>query len=292
MITGLRQSLRARAADLRAHPFVALLLAALAVRIVAVASDRTKAAAYLGACVACVVAADAIAGGQADRRRGETTAAEPRLPVRAPWTEMIVLSALCGLGTFAVLLRTGAFEGAVSGIARGVVLVAGMGCLFQVVPLVWLRLRGYGFRDLGARWTGAGVGAASALVIAGTALLVAPDDAPIVKLVRAGAWREFALFATAAPQVFAEEFLRMTFQTRIAALTRNAALGWLLASIPWAVLHVPAWVASGDGVEAALGGAARIVPIGLVWGFLTWRTGSLVPAMLAHWLNVWGLQNP
>lgn len=288
----IRASIEARAADLRAHPVVGLLLAALAVWIFVRASDRTKAAAYLGACVACVVVADAIAGGRADRKRGATAAAEPRFPVRSPWTEMIVLSALCGLGTFAVLLRTGAFEGAVSGIARGAVLVAGMACLFQIAPLLWLRLRGYGLRDLGARWTGARAGAASALVVAVTALVVAPEDAPIVKLVRAGAWREFALFATVVPQVFAEEFLRMTFQTRIAALTRNAALGWLLASIPWAVLHVPAWVASGDGVEAALGGAARIVPIGLVWGFLTWRTGSLVPAMLAHWLNVWGLQNP
>lgn len=84
----------------------------------------------------------------------------------------------------------------------------------------------------------------------------------------------------------------MTLQTRIAALTKNAALGWLLASLPWTVLHVPAWIGSGDSLPGALGGALRIVPIGLVWRFLTWRTGRLVPALIAHELNIFGLQNP
>lgn len=106
-------------------------------------------------------------------------------------------------------------------------------------------------------------------------------------MARAGARAELALLLTTTPQFIAEEFLPMTTQTRIAALTKNAALGWLLASLPWAVLHVPAWIGSGDSLRGAL----RIVPIGLVWRFLTWRTGRLVPALIAHELNIFGLQN-
>ena len=38
-------------------------------------------------------------------------------------------------------------------------------------------------------------------------------------------------------------------------------------------------------------GAVRIVPLGLMWGYITYRTKSLLPATLVHGLNVWGLQN-
>ena len=38
-------------------------------------------------------------------------------------------------------------------------------------------------------------------------------------------------------------------------------------------------------------GVLDIVPLGLLWGYLTHRTGSLVPAVLLHLTNFWGLQN-
>ena len=37
--------------------------------------------------------------------------------------------------------------------------------------------------------------------------------------------------------------------------------------------------------------AIRIIPIGLLWGFLSWRTRSWLPALVAHGFNLWGLQN-
>jgi Type II CAAX prenyl endopeptidase Rce1-like len=43
-------------------------------------------------------------------------------------------------------------------------------------------------------------------------------------------------------------------------------------------------------VEAMLG-VINIVPLGLLWGYLTHRTGSFLPSMLLHGLNFWGLQN-
>jgi membrane protease YdiL (CAAX protease family) len=43
-------------------------------------------------------------------------------------------------------------------------------------------------------------------------------------------------------------------------------------------------------LETALS-SIRIIPIGLVWGYLTHRTKSFVPATLVHGANFWGLQN-
>lgn len=81
----------------------------------------------------------------------------------------------------------------------------------------WLP-RGRTGRALGARWTGARAGLACVAVVAAVALLVDPDGAPVVKVAHAGAWAELALLLTTTPQVIAEEFFRVTLQTRIGAL--------------------------------------------------------------------------
>lgn len=35
----------------------------------------------------------------------------------------------------------------------------------------------------------------------------------------------------------------------------------------------------------------QIIPIGFIWGYLTQRTKSIVPATIAHGINLWGFQN-
>ncbi len=293
MLSRLLAALRRRTADVRAHPLVTLTLLALAAWIVTVASDKPKAIAYLAACFVCALVADALAPGSADGKRGETTAGEPRLPVVRPRAEFHALSVFVAFSALGMHARFGVLDGLVPRPAQLVLIVVGMLCLLQVVPVLWLAWRGYRATTLGVRWTGAPTALVCAAIVAATALSIDPDGAPFVKAVRAGAWAELALvLAGAAPQIIAEEGLRLTLQTRIAALTSNAALGWLLATLPWALLHIPAWIDSGDSLQGAVGGALRIVPIGLMWGFLTWRTGSIVPALLAHQLNVFGLQNP
>lgn len=293
MLSRLFAALHRRTADVRAHPLVTLTLLALATWIVTVASDKPKAIAYLAACIVCALVADALARGSADGERGATTAGEPRLPVVRPRAEFLTLSVFVAFSALGMHARFGVLEGLAPRPAQLVLLVVGMLCLLQIVPVLWLAWRGYRANALGVRWTGMSAALACAAVVAATALSVDPAGAPLVKAVRAGAWAELALvIAGAAPQVIAEEVLRLTLQTRIAALTKNAALGWLLATLPWALLHIPAWIDNGDSLQGAVGGALRIVPIGLMWGFLTWRTGSIVPALLAHQLNVFGLQNP
>ncbi|MBL8803493.1 MAG: CPBP family intramembrane metalloprotease [Planctomycetes bacterium] len=293
MLSRLFAALHRRTADVRAHPLVTWTLLALATWIVTVASDKPKAIAYLAACIVCALVADALTSQPADGKRGETTAGEPRLRVESPRTEFLVLCAFAAFAAPGMYAGFGVFDGLAPRPLLVALRIVGLLCLMQVVPILWLVIRSYRAPALGLRWTGVRAALACVAVVAVTALSVDLDDAPIVKGARAGAWTELALLvALPSLQVFAEEVLRLTLQTRIAALTKNAALGWLLATLPWALLHIPKWIDNGDPLEGALGGALRIVPIGLMWGFLTWRTGSIVPALLAHQLNVFGLQNP
>jgi membrane protease YdiL (CAAX protease family) len=55
-------------------------------------------------------------------------------------------------------------------------------------------------------------------------------------------------------------------------------------------MHAPKWAAEDDAIEALLS-SIRIVPLGLTWGYLTYRTRGLLPAVLVHGTNFWGLQN-
>jgi membrane protease YdiL (CAAX protease family) len=92
-----------------------------------------------------------------------------------------------------------------------------------------------------------------------------------------------------------EELYRHLMQTRLGALLRNRALGWLLASFLWGFAHLPAnateafesWPAFGQGLIEA----AAMTPLGLLWGYLTLRSKSVVPALLIHGTNLWQLHN-
>ncbi len=42
---------------------------------------------------------------------------------------------------------------------------------------------------------------------------------------------------------------------------------------------------------AVVGAPENVAPLGPPWGCMTRRTGSFVPATLAHAVNLWGLQN-
>jgi len=90
-----------------------------------------------------------------------------------------------------------------------------------------------------------------------------------------------------------EEFLRMLMQTRFGAALRNPALGFVLASMVWALMHVPNFGQDfrKDGIWPAILAAIHIMPVGFMWGYLTFRTKSLFSAVMVHGFNLWGLQN-
>jgi len=88
-----------------------------------------------------------------------------------------------------------------------------------------------------------------------------------------------------------EEFFRTIGQTRLGALLRNNGMGWYIATVIWALFHVPKWYSETHHVAGPLLSAIRIIPIGLMWGYTTHRTKSFLPATFVHGLNFWGLQN-
>jgi membrane protease YdiL (CAAX protease family) len=88
-----------------------------------------------------------------------------------------------------------------------------------------------------------------------------------------------------------EEFFRFVWQTRAEVSLDNRAAGWLMASVLWAVLHMPIAFGDSHSLTGTLTYALCIVPLGLLWGYLTMRTPSILPSVLLHGLNIWGLQN-
>lgn len=86
----------------------------------------------------------------------------------------------------------------------------------------------------------------------------------------------------------AEEFFRLIWQTRLGALLNNPACGWLIASLLWACLHTPQLHGHG-GWLSAFDFALNIAPMGLLWGYATHRTRSILPSVVLHGVNYWGL---
>jgi membrane protease YdiL (CAAX protease family) len=85
-----------------------------------------------------------------------------------------------------------------------------------------------------------------------------------------------------------EEFLRMSWQTRLGAALKNPAAAWFFTAWVWSALHVPSFSDSSWG--ATLQGVAEMVPLGLLWGYILHRTQSMWPTVLLHATNIWGLQ--
>ena len=98
------------------------------------------------------------------------------------------------------------------------------------------------------------------------------------------------LLATFVGAALPEETFRFLLQTRLGRAI-NPAAGWLIASYAWAFFHLPMWYAESGDVLASSLGCVRIVPLGLMWGYVTHRTGNLWTAWLLHGANLWGLQN-
>ena len=88
---------------------------------------------------------------------------------------------------------------------------------------------------------------------------------------------------------FPEEFMRLLAQSRIGAAARNPAAGWIASTTLWAALHIPAAIR--DGAAHPWVDPVRMIPLGLLYGYLSHRARGFVPAAVIHCMNVWGLQN-
>lgn len=163
--------------------------------------------------------------------------------------------------------------------------------IFPVFLLVYfLAVRRYSLVDIGFRLRHAYVAFPLIILIGVVSFFGFPEGVQFADILQQhGYWSFLTLgFLTAA---LPEEILRNLFQSRLSAISGSKSLGWFLASLIWALSHIPSFGSqSGDYISATLG-ALGIMPIGLLWGYLNERYRSIVPAVLIHGTNLWGLQN-
>ncbi len=88
-----------------------------------------------------------------------------------------------------------------------------------------------------------------------------------------------------------EEFFKLVGQTRIGTYIKNFGIGWFITVVIWAFMHAPKWYSEDLNMTEAILGSIRIIPIGLMWSYLTHRTKSILPSIIVHGTNFWGLQN-
>ena len=165
----------------------------------------------------------------------------------------------------------------------------GLASVFSLPVLALLLVLGYRPSELGMRPRGFW---AALLITLGFALstwtFVSPD-ARFAALRQIG-WTGWAplVLSAAAP----EEFFRFVWQTRVTAMWRqNRAAGWLVASTLWAIVHVPKVYAQVDthSMFDAFRYGVAFIPIGLLWGYLTIRARSILPSIILHGTNIWGI---
>jgi hypothetical protein len=208
-------------------------------------------------------------------------------PVRSPRLETTVAAILmvAGFGCLGALFIAQYRPSAILG--RFLFVGIGLGSAFGITLAIFLVARRYGPSDLGVR--------------GGRLLLALPVAAVFFTL--ASAFTRFSILpvvqsreslmawmAAVPATAVSEEFLRFVWQTRLAALRNNHAFGWIIASCVWAIMHGPRFWGENGLLHGTLG-IVDIIPIGLLFGYLTHRSRSFLPAAFTHATNIWGLQN-
>lgn len=88
-----------------------------------------------------------------------------------------------------------------------------------------------------------------------------------------------------------EEFSRFAMQSRFGQVFKLNGINILFATTIWSFMHFPKNYFEGGQTTDIVIYCIQIIPIGFVWGYMTQRTKSIVPATLAHGINLWGFQN-
>jgi membrane protease YdiL (CAAX protease family) len=271
----------------RRHPVVTTVVGAVVAVVLVGAvlqADFGRAVVYLAVLALSVLLTDFVLD-----RRGVRAA--PALQIRGVRIELAVLSVsfLGGLGWLTARFVSNYRP------APGLLRIAWLGLLiagvFNALPALVLLARRYRPTDLGLGWRGLGTTPLIIIVFASAATVFFPGATTWNAIVAESGGSPWTVVETALLAAVPEEFFRFAWQTRLGSALRQPATGWLAASLLWALLHGPKDWDETHSVRLTLIGMADIVPLGLVWGYLTHRTGSFLPAVVLHATNVWGLQN-
>ena len=164
--------------------------------------------------------------------------------------------------------------------------------IFPIAIGVYLLIKNYSVKQLGLRFDKSLLVSLPVAAVTGlTTWLVAPENIHWKEMLQsegilAFLWEGFILAA------LSEEFWRFVGQTRLGILLKNAPWALFITVTFWALMHTPKWYSDGNGdLYGALCGSARIIPLGLMWSYMIHRTRSIMPSILVHATNLWGLQN-
>jgi membrane protease YdiL (CAAX protease family) len=215
------------------------------------------------------------------------------LPVRRPRLELAVAAACLTLSFGWLYFNFRAVPTGHPNLATILFRLAGMVLVLNIpVALMDLLALRYGLGDLGFRFAVRGVWAVPLILLLffGLASLckagftvhgLIEEEGSLWKAVLVG------IFVAALP----EEFFRMTWQTRLGAVTGNHAAAWYMTAWLWSFMHAPIFHRGEPSWTPALINCLNLVPLGLLWGYVMHRTQSLHPSMLLHMFNFSGLQN-
>ncbi|MEO9484356.1 MAG: CPBP family intramembrane glutamic endopeptidase [Ekhidna sp.] len=155
--------------------------------------------------------------------------------------------------------------------------------------IYFLGIKRYSLANLGFRLKHWYVAAPIIILIGGSTYLTFPEGLKFQDVLQhqgVMAFLTLGLLTASIP----EELTRHLFQSRLSALT-SKSIGWFVVSLVWALTHIPSFGSqSGDYIGATIS-AIGILPIGLLWGYLNQRYRSIIPSVIIHGTNLWGLQN-
>ena len=271
----------------RSNPvaFTLVALSALGALFVGYHHDAmTQAIAYLIAMWLCSFVIDLYA---LHRPAGEA------LPVRNPKRETIYFLVCTAIGSVALILRFDVFLdwtqlGLLPRLAVALPLIL---FAFPIVLAAMFLIQKYKPRDLGLRLHGVLLAVPVIALCALTNRLVCPQSLTWNNIQAEGGSLLNILLLAFISAGLSEEFFRVIGQTRLGAFFQNAGVAWFITTVIWGLMHAPKWYADGHDLTEALLGSLRIIPLGLMWGYITHRTKSFLPAVIVHGMNVWGLQN-
>jgi membrane protease YdiL (CAAX protease family) len=215
------------------------------------------------------------------------------LPVRRPGLELAIAAGCLMLSFGWLYIHFSTPQSNHPNFAAIIFRLAGL-LLVLNVPIILIDLFGlrYRFADIGFRFAVRGLWAVPLILcfffgfatFSGAGFTFAgliQEQGSLVKAVLVG------IFVAAMP----EEFFRMTWQTRLGAVTGNPAAAWLLTAFLWSFMHAPIFHHEQPTWTPALINCLNLVPLGLLWGYVLHRSRSLIPSMLLHMFNLSGLQN-
>ena len=165
---------------------------------------------------------------------------------------------------------------------------------FPIGVIIYLWRRGYRLPQLGFRFKPAHILITGVLVWGLTGLfayIFYPEG-----ILWSRAYEEFGgvggmILQGVIGAALAEELWRYFVQTRLYVILKSPLLPILIASVLWALMHFPVTYSKNNDVLSTLSYCLQIIPLGIIWGYLTYRTKSIIPSVLVHGLNLWGFQN-